>query len=162
MAIKKLAETLSNLAGSITVSDRRARFSPTIRRMAEECRASSDLMAKVGARYPREPYRIILSSLRERLMEQAEASLTEPADPKAAPLTAADVRDTLAAVEADLRRGPAAPLAEGELKDAISAVDVFGLGMARLDLRQHSAWHAKAVAAVLERPDYEQLSETEK
>ncbi len=162
MAIKKLAESLYNLAGSITVSDRRAKFSPTIHRMAEECRASSDLMAKVGARYPREPYRIILSSLRERLMEQADASLTEPVDPRLVPVTADEVRTTLAAIEADLRRGRAGLLADGELKDALAAVDVFGLAMARLDLRQHSAWHAKAVAAVLSRPDYEQLSEVEK
>ena len=162
MAIKKLADSLYNLAGSITVSDRRAKFSPVIRRMAEHCRASSDLMARVGQRYPREPYRIILSSLREQLMEQADASLSEPADSKAARVTEADVRAILAAIETDLRRTNAAPLADGELKDALADVDVFGLHMARLDLRQHSAWHAKAVAAVLARPDYEQLDEVAK
>jgi phosphoenolpyruvate carboxylase len=161
MAIKKLAETLSNLAGSITVSDRRAKFAPVIQRMAEECRASSDLMSRVGARYPREPYRIILSSLREQLMAQAEADLLQP-DPKAARVSAADVRKILAAIEADLRRGRAAPLADGALKEALTAVDIFGLGMAGLDLRQHSAWHAKAVAELLGRPDYEQLEEGEK
>ncbi|MBL9216966.1 MAG: phosphoenolpyruvate carboxylase [Opitutaceae bacterium] len=161
MAIKKLAETLSNLAGSITVSDRRAKFAPVIQRMAEECRASSDLMSRVGARYPREPYRIILSSLREQLMAQAEADLLQP-DPKAARVSAADVRKILAAIEADLRRGRAAPLADGALKETLTAVDIFGLGMARLDLRQHSAWHAKAVAELLGRPDYEQMEEGEK
>ena len=158
MAIKKLAETLSNLAGSITVSDRRAKFAPVIQRMAGECRASSDLMSRVGARYPREPYRIILSSLREQLMAQAEADLLQP-DPKAARVSAADVRKILAAIEADLRRGRAAPLADGALKEALTAVDIFGLGMARLDLRQHSAWHAKAVAELLGRSDYEQMEE---
>ncbi len=161
MAIKKLAETLSNLAGSITVSDRRAKFAPVIQRMAEECRASSDLMSRVGARYPREPYRIILSSLREQLMAQADADLLQP-DPKAARVSAADVRNILAAIEADLRRGRAAPLADGALKEALTAVDIFGLGMAGLDLRQHSAWHAKAVGEVLGRPDYESLPEAEK
>jgi phosphoenolpyruvate carboxylase len=161
MAIRKLAETLYQLAGSITVSDRRAKFAPTIRRMAEECRASSDLMARVGGRYPREPYRIILSSLRERLMAQVDADLLQP-ETKADRVTAEDVRETLAAIEADLRRGPGAPLADGELRAALTAVDVFGLSMARLDLRQHSAWHAKAVAELLARPDYEQLPEAEK
>ncbi len=161
MAIKKLAETLSNLAGSITVSDRRAKFAPVIQRMAEECRASSDLMSRVGARYPREPYRIILSSLREQLMAQADADLLKP-EPKAGRVTAANVRKILTAIEADLRRGRAAPLADGALKEALTAVDIFGLGMARLDLRQHSAWHAKAVAELLGRPDYEQLEEGDK
>ena len=162
MAIKKLSETLYNLAGSLTVSDRRAKFAPTIRRMADECRESSELMARVGQRYPREPYRIILSSLREQLMAQAEAGLLDPADPKAGRVTVAEVRETLAAITADLRHGRAAPLAGGELQDTLTAVDVFGLSMARLDLRQHSAWHAKAVAALLGRADYEQLPEPEK
>ena len=162
MAIRKLTETLYNLAGSLTVSDRRAKFAPVIRRMAEQCRNSSELMARVGQRYPREPYRIILSSLREQLMAQADASLMDPTEMKAGRVTAAEVREILATIDADLRHGRAAPLTGGELKDALTAVDVFGLHMVRLDLRQHSAWHAKAVAAVLARPDYEQLDEDAK
>ena len=162
MAHRKLADTLDALAGSITVSDRRAKFAPAIRRLAEECRASSELMAKVGSRYPREPYRIILSSLREQLMAQAESALPSATDPTASRVTAAAVRSILTAIESDLRRGPAAPLADGALQDAIVAVDVFGLGIARLDLRQHSAWHAKAVAEVMARSDYEQLAEADK
>ena len=162
MAIKKLTDTLYNLAGSITVSDRRVKFAPVIRRMADECRASSELMARVGQRYPREPYRIILSSLREQLMAQADASLVDPTEAKADQVTASEVRAILSAIEADLRRGRAAPLADGELKDARTGVDVFGLHMARLDLRQHSGWHAKAVAEILGHPDYEQRPEAEK
>ncbi|MDB6170501.1 MAG: ppc [Verrucomicrobia bacterium] len=162
MAVRKLADSLYNLAGSITLSDRRVKFSPVIRRMAEECRASSDLMARVGQRYPREPYRIILSSLREQLMAQVDVGLAGPVRAGTVRLSEADVRSTLAAIEADLRRGKTALLAEGELKDAIADVDVFGLHMARLDLRQHSAWHAKAVAELLQKNDYEQLEEAAK
>ncbi len=162
MAIKKLSEILYNLAGSITVSDRRAKFAPVIRRMAEQCRESSELMARVGQRYPREPYRIILSSLREQLMTQADLNLLEPATAGASRVTSAEVREILAAIETDLLRGRAAPLAGGELMDALTDVDVFGLHMARLDLRQHSGWHAKAVAEILRQPDYEQRDESQK
>jgi len=162
MAIKKLGDMLYNLAGSLTVSDRRARFAPAIRRMAEECRASSDVMAKVGARYPREPYRIILSSLRERLLAQAEAELLALAETDQAQAKTATVRSILMQIEADLLRDRAAPLASGELRDALTCVDVFGLSMARLDLRQHSGPHARAIAELLARPDYEQLDEAKK
>jgi phosphoenolpyruvate carboxylase len=160
MAIRKLADVLYNLAGSLTVSDRRARFSPVIRRMADECRASSELMAKVGQRYPREPYRIILSSLRERLLAQADADLLELDE--SAQIQTDEVRAILAQIESDLLRDRAASLASGELRDALTNVDVFGLGMARLDLRQHSAPHARTMAELLERPDYEQLPEATK
>ncbi len=162
MAIRKLADALSSLAGSITVSDRRAKFSPAIRKMAEQCRASSELMARVGQRYPREPYRIILSSLREQLLAQLDASLTEPEADGVAAVSARDVRATLAAIDADLRHGRGAPLADGGLRDAMVCVDVFGLHMARLDLRQHSSWHAKAVAEILQLPGYENLPEAGK
>ena len=162
MAVKKLADVLYNLAGSLTVSDRRARFAPVIRRMAEECRASSSLMATVGQRYPREPYRIILSSLRERLLAQADADLLELSETEAHRETTASVRAILAQIEADLLRDRAAPLACGELRDALTCVDVFGLSTARLDLRQHSGPHARAIAELLQRPDYEQLSEPDK
>lgn len=162
MAVKKLADVLYNLAGSLTVSDRRARFAPIIRRMADECRSSSDLMSRVGQRYPREPYRIILSSLRERLLAQANADLLELAEGESRQETTATVRALLAQIEADLLRDRAAPLAAGELRDAITCVDVFGLSTARLDLRQHSGPHARAVAELLQQPDYAQFDETRK
>jgi len=162
MALTKLAAVLLKLAASITVSDRRAKFAPAIRRMAEKCRESSQLMSRVGARYPREPYRIILSSLREQLLLQADAGLLEPGAATVGRVTAGDVHAILEEIKADLLRGPAAPLVGGELKDAITQVDVFGLNMARLDLRQHSAWHAKAMAEILQCSDYEQLGEEAK
>ncbi len=162
MAIKKLGDVLYNLAGSLTVSDRRARFTPAIRRMAEQCRESSDLMARVGQRYPREPYRIILSSLREQLLSQADEELLELAEGDSKRAKTGTVRATLAQIESDLLRDRAAPLASGELRDALTCVDVFGLSMGRLDLRQHSGPHARAVAELLQRLDYEQLDEKRK
>ncbi|AOS45592.1 Phosphoenolpyruvate carboxylase [Lacunisphaera limnophila] len=162
MAVRKLADVLYRLAGSLTVSDRRARFAPIIRRMADECRSSSAMMSRVGSRYPREPYRIILSSLRERLLAQAEAGALAEDSSGDAQETTATVRGILAQIEADLLRDRAAPLACGELRDAITCVDVFGLSTARLDLRQHSGPHARAVAELLQRPDYEQLAEPDK
>ena len=158
----KLAAVLLKLAASITVSDRRMKFSPIICRMAEECREASALMSRVGGRYPHEPYRIILRRLREQLLAQADASLIDSPDETMKRVTATDVHEILSAIEADLLQGPAAPLAAGELQDAITQVNVFGLGMAKLDLRQHSAWHAKAIAEILQLPAYEQLDEAQK
>src|SRR5258708_34781007 len=97
MAIKKLAETFYNLAGSLTVSDRRAKFAPTIRRMAEQCRESSELMARVGPRPPRDLSHIILSRLRAQLIAQADGCLLAPGDPKTRRLTPPHARGPLGA-----------------------------------------------------------------
>ena len=162
MAVEKLGAVLFKLAGSLTVSDRRAKFAPTIRRLADHCRESSALMGRVSARYPREPYRIILSSLREQLLLQVEVDLLGTSPVVTGRVTANDVHEILTAIEADLLRGPAALLASGELRDTLVQVDVFGLGIAKLDLRQHSMAHAKAVADIFSQPVYEQLAESEK
>ncbi|WP_438483544.1 phosphoenolpyruvate carboxylase [Oleiharenicola lentus] len=161
-ASRKLADSLYSLASSITVSDRRSKISPGIKRMAEACRESSELMTRVGARYPREPYRIILSSLREQLLLQSEADLSSPSVIAKKSLTASDVRDVLTTIEKDLSTGATKALTGGELQDALTNVEVFGVGMARLDIRQHSSWHAKAIAEILDRPDYEKLDEAAK
>jgi phosphoenolpyruvate carboxylase len=76
--------------------------------------------------------------------------------------TMESVRSILAQIEADLLRDRAAPLACGELRDALTCVDGFGLSTARLDLRQHSGPHARAIAELLQQPDYEQWDETRK
>lgn len=153
-ALRKLNERLQVLARSLTVSDRRLAPGAKIRRRADELRA--------GQRYPHEPYRIILGGLRERLAAEIGTGLG-PGEPGAGPpLHAEQVRETLALIDADLRRGRAAPLAEGELRDTLVSVDAFGLGMARLDLRQHSGPHALAVAALLGQADYPDLPEARK
>jgi len=162
MAIRKLADVLYQLAGSLTVSDRRARFTPAIRRMAQECRTSSGQMSRIGQRYPREPYRIILSSLRERLLAQADLNLVDEASATGPKETVEQVRSILAQIESDLLRERAAPLASGLLRDALTCVDVFGLNTARLDLRQHSGPHGRAIAELLQQPGYETLEEVRK
>ncbi len=76
------------------------------------------------------------------------------------------VKETLDIVSDSLCRGRAALLAGGELSDLRHQLDVFGLHWARLDLRQHSAWHEEAIADVLAKSgvcdNYPQLSETQK
>jgi phosphoenolpyruvate carboxylase len=59
------------------------------------------------------------------------------------------LRADLEAIAESLRAGGAGRLAEGAVKDLLRRVDIFGFHLARLDLRQHSAVHAAAVAEVL-------------
>jgi phosphoenolpyruvate carboxylase len=65
-----------------------------------------------------------------------------------------------------LRANKASILAEGFLQDTRRRVEVFGLQLARMDLRQHSARHESALAELLrqadECEDYASLSEEER
>jgi phosphoenolpyruvate carboxylase len=115
-----------------------------------------------------EPYRQALTGIYARLAA-AYVRLTgqAPARPPAAEAEPYDSPDDL---KADLETVLASLIAKhgqvfsrGPLPDLIRAVDTFGFHLARLDLRQNSAIHARTVAELLKVagvcPDYEALDE---
>ncbi|HEX5379028.1 MAG TPA: phosphoenolpyruvate carboxylase, partial [Phenylobacterium sp.] len=115
-----------------------------------------------------EPYRRALSNIYARLAA-AYPQLTgePPARPPAGPAEPYDGPDALRADLQTLqdslvkRHGPA--FARGPLPDLIRAVEIFGFHLARLDLRQNSAVHARVTAELLKGADvcadYEALGE---
>ncbi len=91
-----------------------------------------------------------------------EKSLASEAVEDAAFLQAGEMRELLEIIRNSLKEGRGAILADGELQTTIQRLDTFGLHVARLDLRQHSAAHEAAIAEISGRPGYAKLSETEK
>jgi phosphoenolpyruvate carboxylase len=73
-----------------------------------------------------------------------------------------EVRGVLETIRTSLLASRGAVLAEGEFSDLEVQAEVFGLHLTRLDLRQHSSLHEKAVAELLGRPDYPGRPEGEK
>jgi phosphoenolpyruvate carboxylase len=135
-------------------------------------------------RYPNEPYRAVMAGLSGQLTDARQETFARPLYPfystpslalsptLSLPLpvapepTAHNVSSTLEIVTDSLRQGRGALLVNGELGNLRSQLDVFGLHVARLDLRQHSAWHERAVSDVLAHlkltEGYEKLSEAQK
>jgi phosphoenolpyruvate carboxylase len=173
LALEKLRTAATEVGRFLSVSDRRDAASAQVwSQTAASDRPSPELAALIK-RYPHEPYRLLFGLLRERL-EQAEAALRvsgaggEPASDGAGGgpgagaaerLTPALVADTLATVRTGLAGGRGAALLEGDLAAIRTQFAVFGLHLARLDLRQHSSLHEAAVAEVLGRSDYSGLGE---
>lgn len=150
LALTAMGRGLQRLAWALTVSSLREPASPQIARLARALGRDADEWAEIAKRHEFEPYRLLIYVLRARLRD------------KRRPLTEAELRRGLEAIEASLRRSRAAALAGGALQDAKSRAAVFGLHTAKLDTRQHSAVHARAVASLLGREDYTQLAEEEK
>src|SRR5437763_16580752 len=67
LAIEKMRLAARELARSLTISDRRDLIAPALREKLQEQRELSPHLAELGARYPHEPYRLLLGLLRERL-----------------------------------------------------------------------------------------------
>jgi phosphoenolpyruvate carboxylase len=163
LAAEKLRAAAEDLSRSLTLSDRREPVPPAMKRWIRESRHLTALIEGLSARYPHEPYRLLLAGLRERL----DLAATQTRDPAVlsgefaheTPLTPADVREYLDFVDSALADGRAAPLRGGDLRTVRGQAQLFGLHLARLDLRQHSGPHEAAVAELLVKSDYPKLTE---
>jgi phosphoenolpyruvate carboxylase len=106
--------------------------------------AHPELLAELEARSPHEPYRTYLLYLARRL-EATRLRHADLAYPRAAGFLA-DLRlvqDSLAAAGATRQ-------AFGELQQLIWQAETFGFHLASLEIRQHSAVHARALREVTE------------
>lgn len=108
-----------------------------------------------------EPYRRKMLLVAARL-RRTVADVGSPA----AYESAAELRGDLLGVRRSLTRHGGERVAEGDLRDFIRQVDVFGFHLARLDVRQESSQVARTVAEVLTKAepdeDYGSLNETGK
>ncbi len=167
LALDKLREAVHELSRLLSISKRRDRISAEVLELISAGRFTSRHVQTLAERYPNEPYRVVLADLAAQLADAWQHTSTRPLYPLAQSrsvalsstlslplpaqpdLTAGDLGKVLDVVARSLSAGRAARLVDGELKQLRHRLNVFGLHMARLDLRQHSAWHEPAVAEVL-------------
>jgi phosphoenolpyruvate carboxylase len=110
--------------------------------------ATRELQDRVGG--AREPYRALLAEVRDRLMATrawAEAKLRNDALPPAhlPYLEAADLLEPLQLCDRSLEGTGNQSIASGRLSDLLRRVAVFGIVLARLDIRQEASRHTEAV-----------------
>jgi len=114
--------------------------------------ASPALRAAVGD--APEPYRELLRGVRTRLAatrQWIEASLDRELAPEGdVYLDARELDDALRLCDESLRATRQALVADGRLTDLRRRVAVFGLTLARLDIRQDAARHTGALSAITE------------
>jgi phosphoenolpyruvate carboxylase len=161
-AVDRARVAIRELSRLLSISRRRAAVSPEIVDRIEISRFASPHVQALASRYPNEPYRVVLAELAARLDEAWSQIGAHPlnrgvdfsdvpssdGDDAATPLRACDVGCVLDAVSRSLQQSCGATLADGELKTLRRQLGVFGLHVARLDVRQHSAWHETAVAEI--------------
>jgi phosphoenolpyruvate carboxylase len=110
--------------------------------------ASAELRARTAN--VKEPYRALLAGVRDRLVATrlwAEAALdgSDPELPSAPYLDAADLAEPLALCARSLDATGNRLIASGRLADIQRRLAVFGLTLARLDLRQDASRHTETI-----------------
>jgi phosphoenolpyruvate carboxylase len=159
-ALEILETRLGELAGRISVSTLVTGPVSALDELIAENRARfPDLAADLEQRNADEPYRQVLTLVRERVRAArrgAPGAYAEPAE------LVADLRRVEQALFAH-----AEPLiCAGDLHDVIRQAEVFGFHLATLDVRDHAKRHQSALADVLRltgvEPDYAALPEPAK
>jgi len=122
--------------------------------------ASAELhehLGDAGESIARTPYRALLRDVRARLratLAWLDAQLTSTGEPEPAEvppevyLDAGALRAALELCDRSLRASGLEIVAGGRLWDLLRRLDVFGLGLARLDIRQEAARHTTLLDAV--------------
>ena len=171
LALDKLDGSLRELSRLLSVSSRLDGISPELEKMLSLGENANPKLKALHDRYPHEPYRLVLSELRTRLQEaekteSPEMLLAPAGTPAPATVKTQDIAQVLDLITQSLKANRGTLLTEGELFRLSQQVTLFGLSVARLDLRQHSMRHETAMTELLKSvnvcPDYAALSEEEK
>jgi phosphoenolpyruvate carboxylase len=141
-AIGLLDERLLELAGRLSVAESISGPAPLLHPLIQSL---ADRFPEVGAQVFRvnagEPYRQLVTLMRERLRATRE-------DQPAGYGNSAELLQDLVVIDQSLRGQGADLIADGDLHDVIRLTQVFGFHLAVMDVREHAARHAIALAEV--------------
>jgi phosphoenolpyruvate carboxylase len=142
-ALRALENATTRIARSFTVHASAAPPSAEFALALDAAEAAQpELLTDLAARSPQEPYRVYLLYLARRL----EATRLRNAD--LAYHSAAEFRHDLFLAQQSLAAAGARRQAFGQIQELIWQVETFGFHLAGLEIRQHSAVHARTLAEV--------------
>ena len=141
--LRALGNACTRVGRTLTVHETTTPPSEALRGGLATARAAQpEVIADIAKRSPGEPHRQFLLYAAERV----QATRLRHAD--MAYRSAADLLTDLRIVQDSLAEAGAPRQAYGELQHLIWQVETFGFHLAELEIRQHSAVHAKALAEV--------------
>jgi phosphoenolpyruvate carboxylase len=143
---------VDDLGSRLSHSEHLFHIAPPLRASLE---SDAQLMPGAAA-VSHEPYRskcrFVVAKLRRTLDYIHGVHPTWNADATARPpgvyMSRGELQADLRAIAADLEQVGAAAAAAGSVRDLLRLVEVFGVHLLTLDLRQHSARHAQALAEI--------------
>ncbi|MER7244069.1 phosphoenolpyruvate carboxylase [Kribbella sp. NPDC000426] len=142
--LRALEQATEELGRALTLDAATTPPSAPVRRILEDARAvNPELIADIETRSPAEPHRqlLLLAARRLAATRSRDADFGYP--------RAADFLHELKVLQDSLVTAGAPRQAYGQLQQLIWQVNSFGFHLAELEIRQHSAVHAKALEEVL-------------
>ncbi|GIP34960.1 phosphoenolpyruvate carboxylase [Paenibacillus sp. J2TS4] len=162
VAVYKYEAALREMGSHMSFSKNIVNVTEELLLSIEKDRSLIELKKEDPWRNEKEPYRIKLTYMLEKIQNTAHSHANEHAKYK----SAQEFIDDLEVIERSLRNHYADFVADHYLLKLIRQVELFGFHMAKLDVRQHSKEHESAMTEVLARmgivPNYSGLSEEDK
>lgn len=142
-ALAMLESRLTELSGRLSLTESIAGHNATVAFLVDDLTAQvPDRAAELRKVNPGEPYRQALTMMRERIR------LTRAELPGAYG-SANELERDLRRIDAALREQGATRIAQGDLRDVLRLVQVFGFHLAVMDIREHAGRHTAALADLL-------------
>lgn len=163
LALRKYEEKLKNLVDLLSFSTSLVTVSEELVESIRNDRAHVELKCVDPWRNAKEPYRIKLGFMLEKLANTRDESLKGTPTRYNHP---SELRDDLLIIDRSLRHHYADYVADTDLAKLVRQVELFGFHLMALDVRQHSQEHQNAMTEILQKmhisEDYSALSEAEK
>lgn len=148
LAVEKHRESLQNLARHLSMSDSRLPLPPPLQNWIESRRPLPPHAAYIENRYVGESYRLILSLLAAELAEASRDDMTARLLERSEHHARITLHELLEPIEWIASHLPSA-LAKGEIEKVRRQLNIFGLQVMRLDLREESGRLNLALGEVL-------------
>ncbi|WP_010277218.1 phosphoenolpyruvate carboxylase [Paenibacillus senegalensis] len=162
LALTKYEESLRKAMDHMSFSKNIVNVTDELLESIEKDRATIQLNNEEAWRNEKEPYRIKLTYMLEKIHNTVADTPGEGTKYE----TVQQFVDDLKIVEHSLKQHYAYYVAEQFISKLIRQVELFGFHMAKLDIRQHSKEHERALAEVLAKmgiaEDYTKLGEEQK
>ncbi|NIK79061.1 phosphoenolpyruvate carboxylase [Paenibacillus castaneae] len=163
LAIRKYEEKLTELVDLLSFSTSLVEISEELKASILSDREHVELKCVDLWRNTKEPYRIKLGFMLEKLANTRDESLKGSAMRYNHP---SELREDLLVIDRSLRHHFADYVADTALAKLVRQVELFGFHLMALDVRQHSQEHENAMTEILAKmnvvADYASLSEEEK
>ncbi len=153
LAVNKHRETAVQLNRSLTVSDQLVDIQAELKEALQTVQLESDHLQFLKGRYPNEPYRLWAAALAEELGSAAAGKMVERlkgiSNPPLALKSMDDLLEPLNLMNETLRQSNLRDLAKDTLAQMRYQGQVFGLHVARLDIRQYSEYNTAVLDELL-------------
>ncbi|MCA9928789.1 MAG: phosphoenolpyruvate carboxylase, partial [Anaerolineales bacterium] len=153
LAVIKHRDTAVQLNRSLTISDTLVEMQPEFLSALQTVKSNSTHLQFLQNRYPNEPYRLWAAALADDLADAAAGKMVERlkgiANPPLALKSMADLLRPLNLMDKTLRQSNLRDLAKDTLARMRYQAQVFGMHVARLDIRQYSDYNTAVLDELL-------------